>query len=135
MNFLPQVAVFLVAACLAVPLSRKSGFGSVLGYLIAGVVIGPWGLKLITDVPTILQFSEIGVVLLLFIIGLELQPSRLRVMRKVVFGMGSVQVGGTTLLLALAGHALGLAWGPALVAGFGLSLSSTAFVLQMLGEK
>ena len=135
MNFLPQVAVFLIAACLAVPLSRKSGFGSVLGYLVAGVVIGPWGLKLITDVPTILEFADLGVVLLLFIIGLELQPSRLWVMRKTVFGMGVVQVTATTLLLALAGRALGLAPVPALVAGFGLSLSSTAFVLQMLGEK
>ena len=135
MSFLPEVAVFLLAACLAVPLSRKSGFGSVLGYLVAGVVIGPWGLKLITDVPTILTFADLGVVLLLFIIGLELQPSRLWVMRRNVFGMGAVQVLGTTLLLALACHALGLATVPALVAGFGLSLSSTAFVLQMLGEK
>jgi len=135
MNFLPQVAVFLLAACIAVPLSRKSGFGSVLGYLVAGVAIGPWGLKLITDVPTILNFADLGVVLLLFIIGLELQPSRLWVMRRNVFGMGSLQVAGTTLLLAAGAHALGLAPIPALVAGFGLSLSSTAFVLQMLGEK
>ncbi len=135
MSFLPEVAVFLLAACLAVPLSRKSGFGSVLGYLAAGVIIGPWCLKLISDVPVILGFSQIGVVLLLFIIGLELQPSRLWVMRRNVFGMGTVQVAGTTLLLALGGHALGLATVPALVAGFGLSLSSTAFVLQMLGEK
>src|SRR5215469_11065313 len=136
MGFLPEVAVFLIAACLAVPLSRKSGFGSVLGYLVAGVIIGPWVLGLITDVPTILQFSEIGVVLLLFIIGLELQPSRLWVMRQYVFGMGSFQVGITTLLLAIPAYALlGMGWVPALVAGFGLSLSSTAFVLQMLGEK
>ncbi|HEY3644803.1 MAG TPA: monovalent cation:proton antiporter-2 (CPA2) family protein [Gammaproteobacteria bacterium] len=135
MSFLPQVAVFLIAACLAVPLSRRSGFGSVLGYLVAGVVIGPWCLKLITDVPTILQFSEIGVVLLLFIIGLELQPSRLWVMRHTVFGMGTLQVAVTTLLLAIGAHFLGLGLVPALVAGFGLSLSSTAFVLQMLGEK
>ncbi|HEX4300668.1 MAG TPA: monovalent cation:proton antiporter-2 (CPA2) family protein [Gammaproteobacteria bacterium] len=135
MSFLPQVAVFLIAACLAVPLSRKSGFGSVLGYLVAGVVIGPWCLKLITDVPTILQFSEIGVVLLLFIIGLELQPSRLWVMRQTVFGMGALQVGVTSLLLAAGAYWWGLGPVPALVAGFGLSLSSTAFVLQMLGEK
>ncbi len=135
MSLLPQVAVFLIAACLAVPLSRKSGFGSVLGYLVAGVVIGPWCLKLITDVPTILSFSEIGVVLLLFIIGLELQPSRLWVMRRFVFGMGALQVGVTTLLLAGGAWWLGLEPVPALVAGFGLSLSSTAFVLQMLGEK
>ena len=135
MGFLPQVAVFLIAACLAVPLSRRSGFGSVLGYLVAGVVIGPWCLKLITDVPTILEFSEIGVVLLLFIIGLELQPSRLWVMRQTVFGMGTLQVGVTSLLLAAGAYWWGLEPGPALVAGFGLSLSSTAFVLQMLGEK
>ncbi len=135
MSFLPQVAVFLFAACLAVPLSRKSGFGSVLGYLVAGVVIGPWCLKLITDVPTILGFAQIGVVLLLFIIGLELQPSRLWIMRQTVFGMGTVQVGVSTALLGFAAHAFGLGMGPAFVAGFGLSLSSTAFVLQMLGEK
>ncbi|HEV2213480.1 MAG TPA: monovalent cation:proton antiporter-2 (CPA2) family protein, partial [Gammaproteobacteria bacterium] len=135
MSFLYQVAVFLIAACVAVPLSRKSGFGSVLGYLVAGVLIGPWGLKLITDVPVILGFAEIGVVLLLFIIGLELQLSRLWVMRKNVFGLGSAQVGVTTAVLATAAHALGLATVPALVAGLGLALSSTAFVLQMLAEK
>src|SRR5574337_421444 len=135
MSFLPQVLVFLVAACIAVPLSRKSGFGSVLGYLIAGVVIGPWGLKLITGVDALLNFSEIGVVLLLFIIGLELQPSRLWALRRTVFGMGTVQVLVSTVILALGARALGLDWIMALVAGFGLALSSTAFVLQMLGEK
>ncbi|HET7922791.1 MAG TPA: monovalent cation:proton antiporter-2 (CPA2) family protein, partial [Gammaproteobacteria bacterium] len=135
MDYLPQVLVFLIAACIAVPLSRKSGFGSVLGYLIAGIVIGPWDLKLVTGVDHILQFSEIGVVLLLFVIGLELQPSRLWVMRRLVFGMGTLQVALSTLLLALAGRALGLGWVVALVAGFGLSLSSTAFILQMLAEK
>jgi monovalent cation:proton antiporter-2 (CPA2) family protein len=135
MNFLPQVLVFLLAACVAVPLSRKSGFGSVLGYLIAGVAIGPWGLKLITGVSALLNFSEIGVVLLLFIIGLELQPSRLWALRRTVFGMGSVQVVVSTALLTLAARAFGLGWLPALIAGFGLSLSSTAFILQMLAEK
>ncbi len=135
MNFLPEVIVFLIAACIAVPLSRKSGFGSVLGYLAAGVIIGPWCLRLITGVGAILSFSQIGVVLLLFIIGLELQPSRLWVLRRTVFGMGAVQVLVSTLLLTLAACALGLGLGAALVAGFGLSLSSTAFVLQMLAEK
>ena len=135
MNFLPQVLVFLIAACLAVPLSRKSGFGSVLGYLIAGVVIGPWCLRLITRVDEILNYSQIGVVLLLFIIGLELQPSRLWALRRTVFGMGLVQVLVSTLLLTLAARTFGLGLIPALVAGFGLSLSSTAFVLQMLAEK
>lgn len=135
MNLMQETAVFLIAACIAVPLSRKSGFGSVLGYLLAGIAIGPWGLKLITGVDAILNFSEIGVVLLLFIIGLELQPSRLWVMRKNVFGMGMLQVSASTVLLAWAGRILGLDWTAALVAGFGLSLSSTAFVLQMLAEK
>jgi monovalent cation:proton antiporter-2 (CPA2) family protein len=135
MNFLPQVLVFLIAACVAVPLSRKSGFGSVLGYLIAGVVVGPWCLRLITSVDAILSFSEIGVVLLLFIIGLELQPSRLWALRRTVFGMGAVQVLVSTVLLTLAARLLSLDWVPALVAGFALSLSSTAFVLQMLAEK
>ncbi len=135
MNLLPQVLVFLIAACLAVPLSRKSGFGSVLGYLIAGVVIGPRCLQLITSVDAILSFSQIGVVLLLFIIGLELQPSRLWALRRTVFGMGLVQVLVSTALLMLAAKAFGLGLIPALVTGFGLSLSSTAFVLQMLAEK
>lgn len=135
MSFLPQVLIFLIAACAAVPLSRKSGFGSVLGYLLAGVVIGPWCLKLITGVTALLNFSEIGVVLLLFIIGLELQPSRLWALRRTVFGMGAVQVVASTVILALGARALGLDWIMALVAGFGLSLSSTAFVLQMLAEK
>ncbi|TAM85646.1 MAG: glutathione-regulated potassium-efflux system protein KefB [Candidimonas sp.] len=135
MTFLPQALVFLVAACVAVPLSRKSGFGSVLGYLIAGVLIGPWGLRLITGVDALLSFSQIGVVLLMFIIGLELQPSRLWALRRTVFGIGALQVAVTTALLLLAARALGMAWVPALIAGFGLSLSSTAFVLQMLTEK
>jgi glutathione-regulated potassium-efflux system ancillary protein KefC/glutathione-regulated potassium-efflux system protein KefB len=135
MSFLPQVLVFLIAACVAVPLSRKSGFGSVLGYLIAGVLIGPWGLRLITGVDALLSFSQIGVVLLMFIIGLELQPSRLWALRRTVFGVGALQVVATTALLVLAARSLGAAWVPALIAGFGLSLSSTAFVLQMLAEK
>ncbi len=135
MDFLPQTAIFLIAACLAVPLSRKSGFGSVLGYLIAGVVIGPWCLRLITGVDEILHFAEIGVVLLMFVIGLELRPSRLWALRRTVFGMGAIQVVASTVLFTLAARALGLSAAPALVAGFGLALSSTAFVLQMLGEK
>ena len=135
MNFLPQILVFLIATCIAVPLSRKSGFGSVLGYLVAGVVIGPWGLGFITRVEAILSYSQIGVVMLLFIIGLELQPSRLWALRRTVFGMGVVQMLAGTVLLTLVARSIGLPLLPALVAGFGLSLSSTAFVLQMLAEK
>lgn len=135
MNLLLEAAVFLTAAVIAVPLSRRSGFGAVLGYLAAGVVIGPWGLGLVTGVDNIFHFSEIGVVLLMFIIGLELQPSRLWVLRKSVFGLGSLQVLATGAALAGTAMALGLPLRTAIIAGLGLSLSSTAFALQMLAEK
>jgi glutathione-regulated potassium-efflux system ancillary protein KefC/glutathione-regulated potassium-efflux system protein KefB len=132
---LSQAAIFLGAAVVAVPLFKKIGLGSVFGYLAAGTLIGPWGLRLITNVDDILHFSELGVVLLLFVIGLELQPSRLWVLRKAVFGLGGAQVAVTGALLAAAGVALGLRVPEAAVAGIGLSLSSTAFVLQILAEK
>ena len=135
MGLLEQVAVYLAATALAVPLAKRLGFGSVLGYLFAGVAIGPLGLALIDDVENVLGFAEIGVVLLMFIIGLELQPRRLWVLRNLVFGLGSIQVLVTGTLLMLIGRLLGLAWPAALLAGFGLSLSSTAFVLQMLAER
>ncbi|MBL8379747.1 MAG: cation:proton antiporter [Burkholderiales bacterium] len=132
---LGQAAIFLAAAVLAVPLSRLLGLGAVLGYLAAGMLIGPWGLKLITDVEAILHFSEFGVVLLLFLIGLELQPSRLWVLRRQVFGLGTAQVGLTGLTLGAIALAFGWTWQAALVAGLGLAMSSTAFALQTLAEK
>ncbi|MGH8454187.1 MAG: cation:proton antiporter, partial [Nevskiales bacterium] len=92
MSPLGQAAIFLAAAVVAVPLSKRLGLGSVLGYLGAGMIIGPQLLDLAGDVDSILHFAEYGVVLLLFIIGLELQPSRLWVLRKTVFGLGSAQV-------------------------------------------
>ena len=132
---LADIALFLAAAVIAVPVFKRLGLGSVLGYLAAGIAIGPWGAGLITRVDEILHFSEFGVVLLLFVIGLELQLSRLWRLRAAVFGLGGAQVLLTTL--ALAGAAL--AWGKplvtALVAGFGLSMSSTALVLQILAER
>lgn len=100
MSFIEEAAVFLGAAIIAVTLFNKLGFGSVLGYLVAGAVIGPWGLGIITGVENILHFAELGVVLLLFLIGLELQPSRLWVLRRSIFGMGLAQVGVTGLVLA-----------------------------------
>src|SRR3569623_1747574 len=100
MDFLQEAAIFLGAAIVAVTLFNRLGFGSVLGYLVAGVVIGPWGLGLITGVENILHFGELGVVLLLFLIGLELQPSRLWVLRRSIFGMGLTQVLVTGLGLA-----------------------------------
>ncbi len=132
---LDDTIVFLAAATVAVIVARKLGFGAVLGYLFAGVLVGPWGLRLITDVGNILDFAEIGVVFLLFIIGLELQPSRLWVLRKSVFGLGTLQVLITGAVLTGVARWLAFAWAPAIVVGFGLSLSSTAFVLQMLAEK
>lgn len=132
---LAQIAIFLVAAMIAVPLSRWLGLGAVLGYLAAGMIIGPWGLKLINDVEAMLHISEFGVILLLFIIGLELQPSRLWVLRKQVFGLGAAQVLITGLVLGGITLALGWTWQAALVAGLGLAMSSTAFVLQTLAER
>ncbi len=135
MSLLGQSAIFFGAAVVAVPLTKRLGLGAVLGYLAAGAMIGPWGLSLIGDVESILHFAEIGVVLLLFIIGLELQPSRLWTMRKSVFGLGALQVGCSAALLSLAGVVFGLSWLEALVVGLALSLSSTAFALQTLAEK
>src|SRR5712692_3456988 len=135
MSFLYEAVFFLMAAVITVPLSKRLGLGTVLGYLVAGAVIGPWGLGLIGDVDNVLRFSELGVVLLLFIIGLELEPARLWELRKPVFGLGLAQVLVTGLLLMLVGVALGLPAPTALIVGLVLSLSSTAFALQLLTEK
>ena len=132
---LTTTAIFLAAAVLAVPIFKRIGLGSVLGYLAAGAVIGPIGLGLIGEVESILHISELGVVLLLFIIGLELEPARLWRLRGAVFGAGGLQVVATALLLGLAALLLGAAIEVALVAALALSLSSTAFALQVLGEK
>jgi glutathione-regulated potassium-efflux system ancillary protein KefC/glutathione-regulated potassium-efflux system protein KefB len=135
MSLLAESAIFLAAAVVAVPLFRRFKLGAVLGYLAAGVIIGPWGLRLVAEVDNILHFAELGVVLLLFIIGLELQPSRLWVLRKSVFGLGGAQVLATGVVLGAAGLALGLPWPSALVMGLALAMSSTAFVLQVLAER
>ena len=132
---LTELLAYLVAAVIAVPIARRLGFGSVLGYLAAGIVIGPWGLKLFADVDRILHLAEFGVVLLLFIIGLELQPTRLWALRKGIFGTGTAQVLVTGALLSGAALAFGLAWQSALIIGLILALSSTAFVLQLLAER
>lgn len=125
----------MIAAVIAVPLFKRLGLGSVLGYLAAGLVIGPWGLRLVTDVEAILHAAEFGVVLLLFIIGLELQPARLKLMRRSVFGLGGSQVLVTGFLLTGVALAAGVPVEAAFVAGLGLALSSTAFGLQILAEK
>ena len=135
MSGLVETAIFLLAAVLVVPLFRKLGLGAVLGYLAAGLVIGPDGLGLIFDVDNILHFAELGVVFLLFIIGLELQPSRLWALRKPVFGMGGAQVAISALLIGGAAWVLGVEPVSAAIIGLGLSMSSTAFALQTLAER
>jgi monovalent cation:proton antiporter-2 (CPA2) family protein len=135
MSVLNQIAIFLLAAVIAVPLFRKLKLGAVLGYLAAGIALGPFGLAVIKDIAPTLHFAEFGVVLLLFVIGLELQPSRLWVLRRTVFGLGSAQVAVTTVVLGAVAWLLGLNWQSALVVGFGLSLSSTPLVLQLLAER
>jgi len=132
---LAQTALLLGAAVVAVSLFRLLRLSSILGYVAAGMVIGPWGLRLVSDVPSIMSFAEFGIVLLLFIIGLELQPTRLWVMRRNVFGLGSAQVILCALLLGAAGWLLGLPAPAAFLVGFGLSLSSTPLVLQLLAER
>ena len=133
-----QVAVFLAAAAVAAPLGRTLRMGAVLGYLAAGIVIGPYvlgPLYALNDVGAVLQFGEFGVVMLLFVIGLELRPVRLWAMRSAIFGLGTAQLIATSLVLAAIGMALGIASAQALFIGLALSLSSTAFALQVLEEK
>jgi glutathione-regulated potassium-efflux system ancillary protein KefC len=127
--------IYLGAAVLVVPLSKALGLGSIIGYLGAGIVIGPWGLGLVTNVVDILHFAEFGVVLMLFLVGLELEPKRLWSLRQPIFGWGSAQVLGCAVVLFLAGWAGGASWRVALVAALGLALSSTAIALQVLGER
>ncbi|WP_296447372.1 cation:proton antiporter, partial [Rhodoferax sp. UBA5149] len=117
--------IYLSAAVIAVPLSKALGLGSIIGYLAAGIAIGPWGLGLVTNVEDILHFAEFGVVLMLFLVGLELEPKRLWSLRRPIFGWGSAQVLGCALLLTLLAVGLGVGWRVALVGGLGLALSST----------
>jgi glutathione-regulated potassium-efflux system ancillary protein KefC len=134
-SLLFNALVYLAAAVALVPIAARLGLGAVLGYLIAGIAIGPWGLGLIRNVEVILHFSEFGVVLLLFVIGLELEPKRLLALRRPIFGSGTAQVAGVAAALAAAALAAGIDWRVALVAALGLSLSSTAIALASLGER
>ncbi len=134
MAHLHEIFIFLAAALAAVPIAKLLGLGSVLGYLVAGLIIGPAGLGLITDVESILAFSEFGVVLLLFIIGLELEPRRLWRMRQLVFVTGGLQVFVTMGVFAIVALAFKFSLASSIVIGLGLALSSTAFVLSTLTE-
>ena len=132
---LSQAAILLATAAVAAPIARRLRIGTVLGYLAAGVAIGPWGLRLFRDVESILSIAELGIVLLLFLIGLELRPARLWTMRRLIFGAGGVQVAATGLLLGAIAVLAGVPLATALVIGLALAMSSTAFVLQVLEEK
>ncbi|MES2887552.1 MAG: glutathione-regulated potassium-efflux system protein KefC [Pseudomonadota bacterium] len=134
-GWLHSTLIYLAAAVVAVPLSRLLGLGSIIGYLAAGIAIGPWGLKLVTDPQAMLHFAEFGVVLMLFLVGLELEPRRLWALRKPIFGWGSVQLFGSAVLLGGLGMAVGLDWRLAAVAALGLALSSTAIGLGVLAER
>ena len=131
---LATLVALLAAATIAVPLTRRFGLGSVLGYLLAGVAIGPSGLGLVSDVGQIADIASLGVVMLLFLIGLELRPRRLWVMRRAVFALGSSQVMISGAVLAVLAHMAGVAWAGAIVLGAGMAMSSTAIVLPMFAE-
>ncbi|MDQ0470419.1 monovalent cation:proton antiporter-2 (CPA2) family protein [Labrys wisconsinensis] len=134
-SFLPSLLLFLGAAVVAVPVFKRIGLGAILGYLVAGVAIGPSGLRLFTDTDTILQIADLGIVLLLFVIGLELQLSRLLAMRRDIFGLGALQLGLCALGLGAVAALLGLSVLGAAVAGIALALSATAIALQVLNER
>lgn len=127
--------IYLSAAVIAVPLSKALGLGAIIGYLAAGMAIGPWGLALVTNVEDILHFAEFGVVLMLFLVGLELDPKRLWSMRRPIFAWGGAQVLGCAAVLAALATLSGVPWRIALVAALGLALSSTAIALQVMGER
>jgi glutathione-regulated potassium-efflux system ancillary protein KefC len=134
-GFLHQALIYLGAGVIAVPVFKRLGAGSVLGYLVAGIVIGPWGLGLITDPQTVLHFAELGVVLLLFLVGLELNAARVWSLRRSIFGLGGMQVVLTTAAVAAIALLLGQSFTVAVVAGMGFAMSSTAIGLAMLSEK
>lgn len=134
-SFINQALFFIASAVILVPIFHKLGLGSILGYLVAGIIVGPYGLSLIHESEMLKHFAELGVILLLFIIGLEIQPSKLWSMRKKLFGMGDLQILACSLVFMMVAKYLGVATIPAAVIGFGLSLSSTAFALQTLQDK
>jgi CPA2 family monovalent cation:H+ antiporter-2/glutathione-regulated potassium-efflux system protein KefB len=132
---LQTLVVLLAATAIAVPISRRLGFGSILGYLAAGIIIGPSGFRLVSNVDQIAEIAELGVIMLLFLIGLELRPHRLWILRKSIFGLGLGQMVPSAALLAVMAHYAGLPWAGAATLGAGLALSSTAIVLPMLAER
>ncbi|MCE0492206.1 glutathione-regulated potassium-efflux system protein KefB [Pantoea sp. Mb-10] len=127
--------IYLCAAVLVVPIAARIGIGAVLGYLLAGIAIGPWGLGFISDVEEILHFSELGVVFLMFIIGLELNPAKLWALRRSIFGVGAAQVVISAALLGVVLWLSDFSWEAAVIGGIGLAMSSTAMALQLMRDK
>jgi len=134
-NIPMAILLFLFAAVVAVPVAQRLGIGAVLGYLLAGIAIGPWGLGFIRDVDEILHFSELGVVFLMFIIGLELNPGKLWALRRQIFGVGAGQVILTALVLGGLLYLTKFSWQAAVIGGIGLAMSSTAMALQLMRDK
>jgi glutathione-regulated potassium-efflux system ancillary protein KefC len=134
-NWLILSLIYLAAAVIAVPLARFAGLGSIIGYLVAGIAIGPFGLNLVSDPESMLHFAEFGVVLMLFLVGLELEPRRLWAMRRPIFGWGSFQLLGSAALLFGAAALWGVPGRLALVGALGLAMSSTAIGLAVLNER
>lgn len=134
-TLLTACVIFLVAAVLVVPLAARLGIGAVLGYLLAGIAIGPWGLGFISDVDEILHFSELGVVFLMFIIGLELNPAKLWALRRSIFGVGAAQVLLSAALLGVLLWLTDFSWQASMIGGIGLAMSSTAMALQLMRDK
>jgi monovalent cation:proton antiporter-2 (CPA2) family protein len=134
-SFINQALFFIASAVILVPIFHKLGLGSILGYLVAGIIVGPFGLSLIHETEMLKHFAELGVILLLFIIGLEIQPTRLWSMRRRLFGLGNLQIFLCSLIFMAIAKFFGVSTIPAAVIGFGLSLSSTAFALQTLQDK
>lgn len=134
-SFLVQAAIYLSSALFLVPLFKRLGLGSVLGYLIAGILIGPYALKLIPDPEQVLHFAEFGVVLMLFLVGLELESQKVWELRKTLFGLGGLQVLSTIGLVSFAAHLMHFTWPVAIVIGMGVAMSSTAIGLTALTEK
>ncbi|APV49054.1 glutathione-regulated potassium-efflux system protein KefC [Betaproteobacteria bacterium GR16-43] len=130
-----EALIFLAATVLCVPIAKRFGLGSVLGYLIAGAIIGPWGLRFISNVESTLHLAELGVVLLLFVIGLELEPKRLAATRHAVFVGGSLQIAACGVVLALGLYAFGVPPTAAVIAGITLALSSTAIAISTMQER
>jgi glutathione-regulated potassium-efflux system protein KefB len=134
-NIPMAILLFLFAAVVAVPVAQRLGIGAVLGYLLAGIAIGPWGLGFIRDVDEILHFSELGVVFLMFLIGLELNPGKLWALRRQIFGVGAGQVILTALVLGGLLYLTKFSWQAAVIGGIGLAMSSTAMALQLMRDK